>query len=56
MCFWNMDAPGDNKDKICKSYILSMPNPKGGVMSVKCEQHLHELTVQVWLLYDNPKL
>ena len=23
-------------------------------MSVKCEQFLDELTVQVWLLYDHP--
>ena len=23
-------------------------------MSVKCEQHLDEFTVQVWLLYDHP--
>ena len=25
-------------------------------MSVKCEQPLDELTVQVWLLYDHPNL
>ena len=40
--------------KISKSYILSPPHPQGHVMSVKCEQPLDELTVQVWLLYDHP--
>ena len=39
--------------KISKSYILT-PHPQGHVMSVKCEQPLDELTVQVWLLYDHP--
>ena len=41
--------------KISKSYILTLPPPGGGggggggrVMSVKCEQPLDELTVQVW--------
>ena len=28
--------------------------PQGHVMSVKCEEPLYELTVQVWLLYDHP--
>ena len=40
--------------KISKSYILTLPHPQGHVMSVKCEQPLDELTVQVWLLYDHP--
>ena len=40
--------------KISKSYILTPSHPQGHVMSVKCEQPLDELTVQVWLLYDNP--
>ena len=40
--------------KISKSYILTPPQPQGHVMSVKCEQPLDELTVQVWLLYDHP--
>ena len=40
--------------KISKSYILTPPHPQGHVMSVKCEQPLDELTVQVWLLYDHP--
>ena len=40
--------------KISKSYILTLPHPQGHVMSVKCEQPLDELTVQVWLLHDHP--
>ena len=36
-----------------KSYILTSPHSQGHVMSVKCEQPLDELTVQVWLLYDH---
>ena len=40
--------------KIFKSYILTPPYPKEDEMSVKCEQPLDELTVQVWLLYDHP--
>ena len=40
--------------KIAKSYILTPTHPQGYVMSVKCEQPLDELTVQVWLLYDHP--
>ena len=40
--------------KISKSYILTPPPPEGHGMSVKCEEHLNELTVQVWLLYHHP--
>ena len=41
--------------KISKSQILTPPpHPMGHVKSVKCEQPLDELTVQVWLLYDHP--
>ena len=43
-----------NMAKISKSYILTPPHPQGHVMSVKCEQPIDELTVQVWLLYHNP--
>ena len=43
-----MDAPGGNKVKISKSQILTLPYPQGYVMSVRCEQPLDELTVQVW--------
>ena len=39
--------------KIFKSYILNLSHPQGHVMSVKCEQPLDELTVQVWLQYDH---
>ena len=40
--------------KISKSQILTPSHPQGHVMSVKCEQPLDELTVQVWLLNDHP--
>ena len=40
-----------NMAKISKSYILTPPHPQGHVMSVKCEEPIDELTVQVWLLY-----
>ena len=43
-----------NMAKISKSYILIPPHPQGQVMSVKCEEPIDELTVQVWLLYDHP--
>ena len=43
-----------NMAKISKSYILTPPHPQGQVMSVKCEEPIDELTVQVWLLYDHP--
>ena len=36
------------------SYILTPPDPQGHEMSVKCEEPIDELTVQVWLLYDHP--
>ena len=40
--------------KISKSYILTLPIPQGHGMSVKCEEPIDELTVQVWLLYNHP--
>ena len=43
-----------NMAKISKSYILTPPQPQGYVMSVKCEEPINELTVQVWLLYHHP--
>ena len=43
-----------NMAKISKSYILTPPTPGGGVMSVKCEEPIDDLTVQVWLLYHHP--
>ena len=42
-----------NMAKISKSYILTPPHPKGHVMSVKCEEPIDELTVQVWLKYHH---
>ena len=33
--------------KISKSYILTLPQPKGRVMQMTCEQTLDELTVHV---------
>ena len=42
------------KPKISKSYILTPPPPQGHRVSVKCEQPIYELTVQVWLLYHLP--
>ena len=45
-----------NMAKISKSYILTPPNPQGHVMSVKCEEPITELTVQVCLLYHHPNL
>ena len=34
--------------------ILTLPHPQGHVMSVKCEEPIDALTVQVWLLYHYP--
>ena len=42
--------------KNLKSYILTPPDPQGHRMSVKCEEPIDELTVQVWLLYDHPNI
>ena len=46
----------DNKVKISQSYILTLHNPEGNLISVKCEQHLDKLTIEVWLLYPQPNL
>ena len=44
-----------NMANISKSYILTrVPNPQGQRMSVKYEEPIDELTVQVWLLYHHP--
>ena len=43
-----------NMAKISKSFILTPSDSRGHVMSVKCEEPIDELTVQVWLLYHNP--
>ena len=50
-CPWRQQS--QNMAKISKSYILTPPHPQGQVMSVKCEEPIDELTVQVWLLYDH---
>ena len=52
MCLWNTDAPGGNKVQLWQKSksptFWPCPTPQGRVMSVKCEQPLDELTVQVW--------
>ena len=42
-----------NMAKISKSHILTPPDPQGHGMSVKYEEPVDELTVQVWLLYHH---
>ena len=42
-----------NMAKISKSYILTQPHPQGHVMSVKCEEPIDELSVQVWSLHHH---
>ena len=57
MCLWNTDAPGSNKVKYGKNLQVlhfDPTPPQGYVMSVKCEEPIDELTVQVWLLYHHP--
>ena len=59
LCLWNMDAPGGNRVKIWQNLCLTFwprPNLQGHGMSVKCEEPIDELTVQVWLLYHHPNL
>ena len=44
-----------NMAKIYVSYILTPTHPQAWhVMSVKCEEPIDDLTVQVWLLYHQP--
>ena len=45
-----------NMAKISRSYILTPPDPQGHVLSVKCEEPIDELTVQVLLLYYHQNL
>ena len=50
MCLWSTNAPTATKSnygEICKSDMLTLPPPRGQVMSVKCKQPLDEITVQV---------
>ena len=53
---WPWWQQSQNIAKICKSYILTLPHPKGHGMSMKCEEPIDELTIQVWLLYHDPNL
>ena len=56
MCFWNMDAPRATKSKYGKNLLSPTfwSHPQGHVMSMKYEEPIEELTVQVWLLYHHP--
>ena len=60
LCLWNTDAPDSNSQnmaKISKSYILTKSDPQGHGVSVKCEEPMGELTVQVWSdTVSSPKL
>ena len=54
-----MHAPGGNKVKIWQNLqvLHFYPHPfQGHAMSVKYEQPLDELTVQVLILYDHPNI
>ena len=53
MCLWNTDVPSGYKVKIWRKILdLDFVQPKGLVMSVKCEQPLDE----IWLLCHHPNL
>ena len=58
MRLWNMYAPKAIKSNMAKSTSPAFrPGPnQWHVMSMKSEQPLDVLTVQVWLLYDQPNL
>ena len=60
MCLWNTDPPVATRSKYGKNLIKVLHfdpiRPQGHGMSVKCEQPLDELTVQIWLLYDHQTL
>ena len=47
-------ASKSKSSKISKSLILTLHQPQGHVISVKCKQHSDKLTVIVWLLYHHP--
>ena len=54
MCLWNTDnPPRQQSQNMAKSVSPTLwpPPPQGHVISVRCEQPLDELTVQVW--YQN---
>ena len=53
MCLRNMDAPGRNNVKIWQKSLSPTfypAPPPGHLMSMKCEDPIDELTVQVWLV------
>ena len=59
LILWKTDAPGGNKAEICQTSLTPIfwpRQPQGHVMSVKCDEPIDELTVQVWLLYHHPNL
>ena len=54
---------GKNENKMCVCETRMPPaatkskyGKKGNVMSVKCEEPIDALTVQVWLLYHHPNI
>ena len=54
MCLWNTDTPCSNKVKIWHKSLSPtfwLAPPQGHMMSMKFEEPIDELTVQVWLLY-----
>ena len=54
MCFWHGCPQQQQSQNLAKSQSPTFDSApsQGHVMSVKCEQPLDELTVQIWLLYD----
>ena len=56
MCMWPTYAPGRRKVKIFKNLTVLHFDHNHFPGSVKCEKHLDELIVQIWLLYQHPKL
>ena len=53
-CPRRQQSQNDNMAKISQVLHFDPIPPQGHGMPVKCEQPFHELTVQVWLLYDHP--
>ena len=51
-CPWRQQS--QNMAKNLQVLYLTSPQSQGNGMSVKCEDPIDELTVQVWLLYDHP--
>ena len=57
MCLWETNAQSGKKNqtmaKSSRPTFWPFPHEQGLGMSVKCEQPLHELTEEVWLLYHH---